>query len=101
MNHPGEVTRIRKLTSVTLRRGNSISISPFAGRRGTVGWSACRVGSAMPPATHCQGYCSLVGPTRLLYYAVNRLLSGALFVGQPDTSALPCYQLLIVRGFAG
>ncbi|RWW06425.1 hypothetical protein GW17_00030249 [Ensete ventricosum] len=52
----------------------------------------------MSLVTCCQGYCSLVGPTHLLSHAANRLLSGALFAGLPDTSALSCRQSSAVRG---
>ncbi|RRT38480.1 hypothetical protein B296_00047924 [Ensete ventricosum] len=69
--------------------------------RGTIGWSAYRIGSAMPPAVDCQGHYSLVGSTRLLCHATSRLLSGALFAGQLDTFALPCHQSPAVRGSAG
>ncbi|RWV89236.1 hypothetical protein GW17_00048620 [Ensete ventricosum] len=92
MNHPGEVTHVRKLASYLTRRQPPIV-------RGTVGWLACRIGSsAMPPATSCQGHYSLVGPTRLLCHVASRLLSGVLFTGRPDTSALSCRQPPAIRG---
>ncbi|RRT70370.1 hypothetical protein B296_00000475 [Ensete ventricosum] len=71
MNQSGEVTRVRKLVSYLTRRQ-----PPTV--KGTVGWSRCRIGSVMPSVACCQGYYSLVGPTRLLYYAASRILSGAL-----------------------
>ncbi|RWW66536.1 hypothetical protein BHE74_00026093 [Ensete ventricosum] len=60
--------------------------------RSTIGWSTYRIGSAMPPTVDCQGHYSLVGSTRLLCHATSRLLSRALFAGQPNTFALPCHQ---------
>ncbi|RRT76130.1 hypothetical protein B296_00030486, partial [Ensete ventricosum] len=45
---------------------------------------------AMTPAACYQGHCSLAGPIRLPCHVANRLLSGALFAGRPDMSALPC-----------
>ncbi|RRT51911.1 hypothetical protein B296_00050811 [Ensete ventricosum] len=68
---------------------------------GTIGWSACHVGSAMSPTASCQGHCSLVGLTRLLYHAASRPLSGALFASRPDMFALPCRQPPTVRGSTG
>ncbi|RWW33715.1 hypothetical protein GW17_00001557 [Ensete ventricosum] len=58
--------------------------------RGTIGWSACRVGSAMSSIVGCQGYYLLVDPICLLYHVANRLLSGALFADRFDTFVLSC-----------
>ncbi|RRT31327.1 hypothetical protein B296_00059051 [Ensete ventricosum] len=80
MSQPGEVTHVRKVTSVL----------PIV--KGAAGWSDCRVRSVMRSVACCQGRCKLVGPSCSLCHATSRPLSRALQVGRPITSALPCDQ---------
>ncbi|RZS05164.1 hypothetical protein BHM03_00035647 [Ensete ventricosum] len=58
--------------------------------KGTTGWSARHVRSAMQPAARCQRRARLVGPSRPLCHLANRPLSEALQAGRPVASALPC-----------
>ncbi|RRT65995.1 hypothetical protein B296_00013468 [Ensete ventricosum] len=59
--------------------------------RGAVGWLARRVWPATLPSARCQGHCRLVGLSRSLCQATNRLLVGVPQVGQPIASAPPCH----------
>ncbi|RWW74843.1 hypothetical protein BHE74_00017185 [Ensete ventricosum] len=53
------------------------------------------------PATCCHERCRLVGPSHSLCHAASCPLLGALQVGQPVASSLPCDQSTTVRGAAG